>query len=77
MDVDERVLQRHDIAGSAMDICDLCGRAIPPGSGYRIPAGLEGTADDLVACLACWQAHEAGALPIDADIPAIDPTLEE
>lgn len=76
MDIDERTLQRHDIAGSRVDICEICGRAIPPGSARRIPSGQDGPADDLVACLTCWQAHEAGALPIDAE-PAANLTIDE
>jgi hypothetical protein len=77
MDIDERILQRHDIAGSRVDLCSICGRAIPPGAGKRIAAGIEGVDDDLVACVECWQAHEVGALPLDADTSAIDPGIDE
>ena len=76
MDVDERILQRHDIAGSRVDICEICGRAIAPGTGRRIAAGQDGPADDLNACLSCWQAHEIGALPIDAE-PSPDAPFDE
>jgi hypothetical protein len=77
MDIDERILQRHDIAGSQVDLCSYCGRAIAPGSGKRIAAGRDGIDDDLVACIECWQAYEVGALPLDADAPAGDPRMDE
>ena len=67
MTFDEHVLQHREVIGSRIDVCDFCGRAIPPGHAYRIAAGQDGPADDRVACLACWQAIEAGAIPLEAE----------
>jgi hypothetical protein len=77
MEHDERALQHREVIGSRIDLCDYCGRAIPPGIGHRISSGQDDPTDDRVACLSCWQSIEAGAIPLEAESTGTLPEPDE
>ena len=71
---DEAVGLRHELAGSDVAICDLCGRPVVRDGLSDVPVdrGMGEPVEAIRVCPACGRTAEADELPYDAEIAFTD-----
>lgn len=76
--MEEEALEEVRELGYDIEVCELCGRPVPPGALDRAePAAVVAPSESVRVCPMCKQELAQGTLPLDATSRGIDDEAPE